>query len=183
MRNGHFRLESGHHFDRFIDLEMLFVLPKALQPFARMLAARLKPHNVEAICGPMVEGSFIAMMVAEKVGVPFTYAERIADDTLRGLYTVRYRLPGAQRQLVRGKRVAIVNDVISAGSAVRGAYNDLIECGATPVVIAALAVLGNRGPAWAAELQIPLDALVAMDNEVWEPESCPLCREGVPLNN
>jgi orotate phosphoribosyltransferase len=182
-RRGHFRLESGHHFDRFIDLEMLFVLPKALQPFAKTLATRLRPHNIEAICGPMVEGAFIAMMVAEKLGVPFTYAERIADDTLTGLFTVRYRLPGAQRQLVHGKRVAIVNDVISAGSAVRGTYNDLVECGATPVIVAALAVLGSRAEKWAAEKQLPLETLVTLPNEVWEPDTCPLCQQGMPLNN
>lgn len=183
MRKGHFRLESGHHFDRFLDLEMLFVLPKALRPFAKQLAARVHSYKPEAICGPMVEGSFVAMMVAERLGAPFTYAERIADDTLSGLYPVRYKLPGAQRQLVRGKRVAIVNDVISAGSAVRGAYNDLVECGATPIVVASLAIIGNRGPVWAAEKQIPLEALVTFEDEVWEPESCPLCQQGVPLNN
>lgn len=183
MRKGHFRLESGHHFDRFLDLEMLFVLPKALRPFAKQLAARIASHKPEAICGPMVEGAFVAMMVAERLGVPFTYAERIADDTLSGLYPIRYKLPGAQRQLVRGKRVAIVNDVISAGSAVRGAHHDLVECGATPIIVASLAVIGNRAALWAAEKAIPLEALVTFDSEVWEPENCPLCQQGIPMNN
>lgn len=183
MRKGHFRLESGHHFDRFLDLELLFVLPKAVLPFANLLATPVKRSNAEVVCGPLVEGAFVAMMVAEKLGIPFTYAERIADDTLTGLYTVRYKLPGAQRQLVRGKRVAIVNDVISAGSAIRGAYNDLVECGATPVVVAALAVIGNRAAAWAASQEISVETLVSFPNEVWEPETCPLCREGIPLDN
>lgn len=183
MRKGHFRLESGHHFDRFLDLEMLFVLPNAVRPFARMLAERVKAHHADAVCGPMVEGAYVAMMVAEKLGIPFTYAERIPDDSITGLYPVRYKLPGAQRQLVNGRRVAVVNDVISAGSAIRGAYNDLVECGATPVMIASLAVIGDRARIWAAEKQIPLETLVTFENDVWEPDACPLCRDGVPLDN
>jgi hypothetical protein len=38
---------------------------------------------------------------------------------------VKYRIPPALRSQVRGKRVAIVNDVINAGSAVRGTFLDL----------------------------------------------------------
>ena len=60
------------------------------------------------------------------------------------MFPVSYRLPGAQRDLVAGKRVVIVNDVIGAGSAVLGTLKDLYECGADPVAIGALA---TRGPA------------------------------------
>lgn len=183
MRKGHFRLESGHHGDSWLDLELLFVLPEAIKPFARTLASRLRSHNVEAVCGPLVEGSFVAMMVASKLGVPFTYAERISDDTLSGLFTVRYRVPGAQREIVRGKRVAIVNDVINAGSAVRGTLKDLHECGANPVAISTLAVMGDRAAQLAQANNLPLETLAELPNEIWEPESCPLCKTGVPLNS
>lgn len=183
VRKGHFRLESGHHGDTWIDLELLFVLPEAIRPFARDLSNRLRGHDVEAVCGPMVEGSFVAMMVASKLTVPFTYAERVADDSLSGLFTVRYRVPGLQRQVVRGKRVAIVNDVINAGSAVRGTFADLVECGATPVAIGSLVVLGGKAVEIAAERQIALETLTTLPNEIWEPAECPLCQQGLALNN
>ena len=44
--------------------------------------------------------------------------------------------------MVDGRRVAVVDDVIIAGSAVRGVLVELGACGATPVAIGALAVLG-----------------------------------------
>ena len=32
-RQGHFRFESGHHGNLWLDLELLFLRPKAIQPF------------------------------------------------------------------------------------------------------------------------------------------------------
>lgn len=52
----------------------------------------------------------------------------------RGLYRARYRIPGALAERVAGKRFAIVDDVMSAGSALRGTYADLRAHGATCVV-------------------------------------------------
>src|SRR6266478_4606945 len=120
-RKGHFLLESGHHGDLWLDLELLCLRPEPVRRLAAEIAARLAAHQVEAVCGPLVEGAFVALMVAAELGVPFTYAERFADRALidrEGLYPVQYRLPHALGDVVRGKRVAIVNDVINAGSAI-----------------------------------------------------------------
>lgn len=183
IRQGHFRLESGHHGHTWVDLELLFLYPDRIRRLTTQLATSLRSHRPEVVCGPLVEGAFVAMMVAPRLRVPFTYAERIADDTLSGLYPVRYRLPGALREVVRGRRVAIVNDVINAGSAIRGTYTDLVACGAQPVAVATLAVLGGRAAEFAAANQIALETLATLPNEIWEPAVCPLCRDGVPLNN
>jgi orotate phosphoribosyltransferase len=183
IRKGHFRLESGHHGDTWMDLEMLFLLPEAIRPFAAKLAKRLQAHGVEVVCGPLVEGSFVALLVAAKLGVPFTYSERIADDTLGALFTARYRIPGALTQVVRGKRVAIVNDVVNAGSAVRGTFAHLMECGAKPVAVAALAVLGGKAAEFADTNNVALETLTTLPNDIWAPDVCPLCKANVPLDN
>ena len=101
--------------------------------------------DVDAVCGPLVEGAFVALMVASDLGVEFYYTERFApqaDGSPQSLFPVEYRVPAVLRDRLRGKRVAIVNDVISAGSAVRGTLVDLEACGAETVAMAALAVLG-----------------------------------------
>src|SRR5919107_1434591 len=46
---------------------------------------------------------------------------------------------------VRGRRLAIVDDVMSAGSALRGTCAELVAHGAEPVVAGALLVLGDVG--------------------------------------
>jgi hypothetical protein len=64
---------------------------------------------------------------------------------------VSYRLPGQQRDIVAGKRIVIINDVIGAGSAVLGTLKDLYECGADPVAIGALATRGSSATVLARE--------------------------------
>lgn len=182
-RRGHFRLESGHHGDLWLDLELLFQRPKLIQPYALELARRLAPYGIDTVCGPLVEGAFVAQLVAAELDVAFSYAERITDPLGDGLYPVTYSIPGQLRAAVRGKTVAIVNDVINAGSAVRGAYADLRICGARPVAIGALLVLGAWAGGFAAEAQIALLALATLPNQIWTPQTCPLCAVGVPLDD
>jgi orotate phosphoribosyltransferase len=179
-RRGHFRLESGHHGELWLDLELLFLHPAALQPLAVALARALHPHRVEAVCGPLVEGAFLATMVAQQLDVPFTYTEPRANRSA-GLFPVDYPLPGGLPALLHGRRVAIVNDVINAGSAVRGTLASLRACGAVPVAIGALAVLGPAAARLAAEAGVVLETLATLVNQLWSPEQCPLCARGLPL--
>ena len=182
-RKGHFLLESGHHGDLWLDLELLCLRPEAVRSMAADVAARLAVHNVDMVCGPLIEGAFVALMVAEKLGLPFAYAERFADGSTDALYRVQYRLPRALRDVVRGKRVAIVNDVINAGSAIRGTFADLQACGAQPVAIAALAVLGQSAAKFAIDHELALETISSLPNEIWAPAECPLCARGIPLED
>ena len=180
IRHGHFRLESGHHGNLWLDLELLCLRPEPIRRLAAQIAIRLATYHVEAICGPLIEGAFVALIAAEELGVAFTYAERFADREREDrksdvLYTVEYRLPRALREMVRGKRVAIVNDVINAGSAIRGTFSDLRACGAEPVVIAALAILGESAAKFAADHNLALETMARLPNEIWAPAECPLC--------
>jgi orotate phosphoribosyltransferase len=179
-RKGHFLLESGHHGELWLDLELLCLRPERIRPQAAQIAARLAAHNVEVVC---VEGAFVALMVAEKLGLPFTYAERFAVVSRDALYPVQYRLPRALRDVVRGKRVAIVNDVVNVGSAIRGTFADLQACGAQPVAIAALVVLGQSAATFAADHKLSLEKMASLPNEIWIPADCPLCSRSIPLEN
>jgi orotate phosphoribosyltransferase len=181
MREGHFLLESGHHDERWIDLELLFLRPERVGPLVRELAARVAAHRVEAICGPLVEGAFVALGIAAELDLSFSYAEPIARPERGGLFPVDYRIPRAQRPLLAGKRVAIANDVINAGSAVRGALLALRASGARPVAIATLLVLGDAPAALAASEGVALETLASLPNRIWDPQSCPLCTSGAPL--
>ena len=183
MRRGHFRLESGHHGDLWLDLERLCLDPRRVRSLSRALAQRVATYDVEAICGPLVEGAFVALMVAAELGLRFAYAERLAAPDSDALFAVKYRVPDALRDELRGRRVAIVNDVVNAGSAVRGALNDLTACDARPVVIASLAVLGPAAATLAANHGVALESLASLPNTIWTPEGCPLCAAGVSLEN
>ena len=181
FRRGHFALESGHHGDSWLDLDLLCLRPASVRRLARELAARLEEHGIEAVCGPLVEGAFVALLVAEALEVPFTYSERLPGRVDTGLFPFRYELPKGLTRVVAGRRVAIVNDVINAGSAVRGTLEHLRAAGAVPVAVGTLATLGGRGSRLAAENQLAFETLLAIENEIWAPADCPLCARDVPL--
>jgi orotate phosphoribosyltransferase len=180
-RQGHFKLESGHHGDLWLQLETLCRDTREIRPLAVQLAAQLQQYEVAVVCGPLVEGAFIALLVSQELGCDFVYAERFANTAREGLYPVEYHLPKALHPAVKGKRVAIVNDVISAGSAVRGAFCDLQAIGANIVAIAALLALGDSIAGFVSEHHVALELLNQMPHNLWIPSECPLCAAGKPL--
>lgn len=182
-RPGHFRLESGHHGPLWFDLDGLFVEAKRVLPFVDLLAQALRAHDVAVVCGPLVGGAFLAQMVSSALQVEFSFTERVRPPGRNGLYRAEYRLPRGSRTRVRGKRVAIVDDAISAGSAVRGTYAELLAYGAKPAVIGALMLLGSAAAPFFAEKSLPLTSVVQLPYELWLPEDCPLCASGQPLED
>jgi orotate phosphoribosyltransferase len=84
--------------------------------------------------------------------------------------------------LTKGKRVAIVDDVINAGSAVRGTYHALTEAGAKPAVVGALLVLGDAAQPFLKSSGMTPVRLATFPNPLWEPATCPLCAQGILLD-
>jgi orotate phosphoribosyltransferase len=182
-RTGHFRLESEHHGSLWLDLELLCHRPDVVQPLGERLATALSAHRPEIVCGPLVEGAFVALLVAAKLKVPFAYSAPSVQREATGLFPVRYVVPRGLRPHLEGRRVAVVNDVINAGSAVRGTIADLLECGARLVAIGTLAVLGDSADRIAADSAVALETLGRVANEIWPPSECPLCAKGIPLTD
>jgi len=182
-RKGHFLLESGHHGDLWLDLELLCLRPRLVEPAARELARRLSALGVDAVCGPLVEGAFVGLMVAAEMDVDFTYSVRFAQPAEDGLFPVGYGIPDAFERGLRNKRVAIVSDVVNAGSAMRGTFAALAACGAAPVAVGALVVLGTAAARFASSRNLVLESIAALPNSLWTPAECPLCVSGAMLEN
>ncbi len=181
VRRGHFLYESGHHGDLWLDIPRAYINPRHLRPFASRIAQQILSYNVEAVCGPLIEGALLAQMVAEELGAEFFFAEQYVRAE-GGLYPVGYRIPPALRSPLRAKRVAVVDDVINAGSAVRGAIEDLENCGATIVALGALMARIEQASALAQSKDAALECLVPMpESHLWEPSQCPLCASGITL--
>jgi orotate phosphoribosyltransferase len=181
-RKGHFKLESGYHGELWLDLDSLFLRPRRLEPFVLELARRLSAHGVDAVCGPLEGGAFLAQVIARELDLEFLYSARSGPPRSEGLYTVEYRLPAALRGAARGRRVAVVDDVVSAGSAVRGTIADLRARGAEPVVAGALLVLSSPASG-TASLDLPLERVEALRSAMWAPSECPMCAALEPLEN
>jgi orotate phosphoribosyltransferase len=182
-RRGHYRLESGHHRGLWLDLDPLFAEPRRIAPFVDALTNALRPHNVSVVCGPLLGGAFLAQLVAHALDAEFCFTERAMSGQPGDLYRARYLLPPAFAARIRGKRVAIVDDVMSAGSALRGTYAELQTRGAVTVVAGALLVLGSTGAGFFSEHDVPVEAAARDDCDLWLPADCPLCAAGLPLED
>ena len=182
-RRGHFRLESGYHAALWVDLDGLFADPARVRPLAEGLADTIRPHEVAVVCGPLVGGAFLAQVLAAILQVEFSFTERIAPADGDGLYRVRYVLPRALRARVRGRRVAIVDDAIGPGSAVRGTHLELQSHGAVTAVVGTLLLLGTRAAEYFRPLGVPVASVEAMPFDLWLPHECPLCAAGQPLDD
>src|SRR5258708_9878196 len=156
-REGHFRFESGYHSNLWIDLDVLFLHSSAVHRFAIELADKLAQYKLKAICGPLVGGALIAQTIAARLDIEFYYTERLVPAQRDALYPIEYRLPRGLRKPICGKSIAIVDDVISAGSAVRGTLTDVRSFGATCVAAGALHRLGDLRQGFCAEPTVPLE--------------------------
>ena len=138
---------------------------------------RLGGRGIEVVCGPMTGGALLAVSIARPLAVTLAYTERVVNSD----NTVRYVLSPAQQELVSGKRVAIVDDVINAGSATGGTYHALVSAGARPIAIGALLVLGHAIDRFAQAHGLQLLACARREANLWAPDECPLCARDVPL--
>lgn len=143
-RRGHFLLESGYHSDLWFNLDALFVAPYDLAPRIATLSELLRPYSISAICGPLLGGAFLAHAVAAHMGLRFYFTQQVPAKTEGTLFAAEYQLPPELRRQVGDERIAIVDDVVSAGSSVRATAADLTAAGAQTVVVGTLLVLGNQ---------------------------------------
>jgi len=182
-RRGHFRMESGYHSEHWVELDLLFEDRARLQPFVTELARRLSAHRLDAIVGAMTGGAKLAEMIGAVLGLPSCPTARIETPGATGLFPVRYVVPAAQREKLRGKSVAIVDDAISAGSALKGTHADLLACGAQPVACGALLIFGEAADQFAAANHLQLESIARTSFSIWKPVDCPLCQAGVPMES
>jgi orotate phosphoribosyltransferase len=187
-RYGHFDLGTGYHGDVWLDLDRLFLRPALLRPHVGVLAERLREHRVDAVCGPMEGGAFLAYALANQLGVAFLPAYRAAaaaaapaEARIAAATGYRLGLTGSAGEGIGGWRVAIVDDAVNAGTAVRACARELSDQGAVPVAVAALLAVGPASQVMAAALAVPFYSVAAVSSQAWLPLDCPLCVDGIPL--
>ncbi len=172
---GHFNLATGYHGDLWLDLDALFLRPALLRPHVRWLADQIGAHRIDAVCGPMEGGALLAQAVADLLDTAFLPAYRDAEKQPAG-----YRLPHVAGG-ISGWRVAVTDDAVNAGTAVRACAAELRRQAAEPVAAGALLALGPGARAVAAELSVPFYPVETITSQAWPAGDCPLCAGGMPL--
>lgn len=167
LRKGHFVLSSGRHSAEYWEKFWVLRYPDRVQRLCAEIARRYQEDRIEVVLGPTTGGILLAFETARQLGVPALYAE-----TEAGVRCLRRDL-----QLEAGTRVLIVDDVLTTGGAVRECLELARQHHAT-IVGAAVMVDRSGGNV---DLGCRLEALLTVQAETFPADTCPLCKQGLPL--
>jgi len=169
---GHFVYTSGLHGSAYVNKDAIYPDTNRISELCAMLADLLRPYRPEVVCGPAVAGIIVSQWTGHHLGVPAVYADK---DEPRGLVLRR----GYDR-LVEGRRVAVVEDVLTTGGSLAATVEVVRGCGGDVVAAAALV---NRGGVTATDVGVPvLESLVSFDFAAVGASECELCAQGVPVD-
>jgi orotate phosphoribosyltransferase len=167
LLEGHFRLSSGLHSDRYLQSALVLQYPEFATALGDALGARTAHLQATAVLSPALGGIVIGQEVGRALGVRALFAER-----QDGVLTLRRGF-----SLSSSDRVLIVEDVISTGGSTRETARVAEAAGAH--VLGAAAIV-DRG-ADPVNLALPLQALVHLEVPSWHPDVCPRCAKGEPV--
>jgi len=167
LLEGHFKLTSGRHSDRYIQCARLLQYPRYAAELGAALGGRFTGEDVQAVVGPAVGGILVSYEVARHLGVRSLFTEREG-----GRMALRRGF-----SLAKGERVLVVEDVITTGGSVEEVLAVVREQGAVPVGVGAIADRSGGKVCWMMHLEV----LIRLNVLSYPAEECPLCREGVPL--
>lgn len=174
IRHGHFELSSGLHSGTYVQCALVLQYPRFAERLGQALAALFSDARIDAVVSPALGGLIIGQEVARALptprdaiggGVPAMFVERDASGTLtlRRGFTLR-----------RDQHVLVVEDVWTTGGSTQETIHVVEEAGGR--VVAAGALIDRTG----GKIEFPVEsnALIELQIESYEPEDCPLCRQG-----
>jgi len=164
LLDGHFRLSSGRHSDRFVQKFRILEDPSIVERLAASLAVSVKPHAPTIVVSAAVGGIVLGYEVARQLGAGF---KAIFVEKEGGMPTLRRGFA-----LGPGDRAFVVEDVVTTGGSIREVLDVVRSRGAD---VAAVGVIVRRQPA---DFGVPTIALLDLPVVSYDPADCPQCARG-----
>jgi orotate phosphoribosyltransferase len=179
MLDSHFVYTSGKHGSAYINKDALYPHTKQTELLCKQIASHFAGHGIDVVIGPVIGAVILSYAVARSLSeltardVLCVYAEKTDDGD--------FSIKRGYDRLIRGKRVLVVEDVLTTGESVRKVVRAVRDAGGDVVAVAALC---NRGEVTANDLaRVPeFFSLVNIPLDATEETECPLCARGVPVN-
>lgn len=167
-RQGHFQLTSGLHSEGYIQCALLLKEPKLAEWVGQALAKKLVAEKPEIVVGPAIGGIIIAYEIARGLGVPGIFAERVNGrmNLRRGFF------------VEKGQRALVAEDVITTGGSSQEVV-ELLQAAGVEVVGVASIIDRSQGKN---KLTVPYKSLLDLEIKNYQPEECPLCKEGQSID-
>jgi orotate phosphoribosyltransferase len=179
ISESHIISTSGKHLDAYLNKDAIYPHTCAVSMVCKAMAELFAGENVEAVVGPSLGGIILSQWTA------YHLSELTGRDVL-GIYTEKNQsknqiLTRGYDALVKGKRVLVVEDILTTGESLAKVVRTVKAAGGTVVATCAMV---NRDPDKIDEHVIgaPLKTLAAFCLPAWDEADCPMCKNNVPIN-
>ena len=163
--NGHFCLTSGLHSNIYFQCAKLYQYPEITEELGKRLAKALKDVEFDTIVAPAIGAMIIGYETAKQSKKRNLFVERKDGEMqLRRGYTLK-----------KGERVVIIEDVITTARTIKETMAAIKEF--EPEVVAVGCIVDRTK----GQTDYNIKSLLQIDPVVYEPDNCPLCKEGIPL--
>jgi orotate phosphoribosyltransferase len=169
LLKGHFLLHSGLHSPVYWEKSLVIQYPEYTEKLCRMIADHYRKAGATVVAGPTTPGIILAYETARQLGVRGIFAER--DDSGTG------RVFRRGFTIEPGEKVLVVDDIMTAGGSVSEVVDAVKKLGGRVVGVGVLILRAAREP----DFGVPFYACHRTEVVTYEPSSCPLCAQGIPL--
>jgi len=150
---GEFTLRSGAKSNEYFDKYLFEADPRLLKDIAETLVP-LVPPGIDALAGLEMGGIPIATMLSQFTGLPVLFVRKEA----KGYGTCKI----AEGGQVRGRKLLMVEDVVTSGGAILDAAKALRDEGAELAQVVCVIDRESGGPANLAKVDLTLKPLFTM---------------------
>lgn len=164
LLEGHFKLSSGLHSDKYVQCAQLLKKPHYAQKCGEELA-KLIDVDVDVVISPAMGGLFIGHETAKALNKDFLFTERNDENQMELRRNFKFN---------KGDKILIVEDVVTTGKSTKEVIRVIEELGGNVV---ALASIVNRTKQETLN-GLKLNSLIKVDAITYEEKDCPMCKEG-----
>ena len=167
LLKGHFCLTSGLHSDTYFQCAKLYQYPDIVETLACELAKKLEGLKFETVVSPAIGAVIFGYEVARQAKKRNLFVER-----KDGIMQLRRGY-----SLKKGEKIIIVEDVITTARTIFETKEALREYDCEVEGVACI-VDRTQGKL---DSEFKIYSLLKSSPVTYEPENCPLCKQGVEL--
>ncbi|HEK85762.1 MAG: orotate phosphoribosyltransferase [Candidatus Saccharicenans sp.] len=170
LLKGHFQLTSGKHSEWYFEKIKLIERPVVLEKIITWLVEDIKNDclDFDYVVSPAYGGIAIGFLTALKLKKFFAFTQR-AEEKM----TIRSGFSGLNKA-----KAIIVEDILTTG----GSVSEVLDClNLREVEVVGIYCLVDRSGGEVLVQGKPVKSLLSLKVEAYEPDSCPLCQQGLPL--
>jgi orotate phosphoribosyltransferase len=167
--NGHFKLSSGLHSEKYVQCAKIFENPflamQIIEILSEKILKKFKRNEFDTILSPAMGGILCGYELARQLLCKNIFVERVDN-----IFTLRRGF-----EVKKGERILIVEDVVTTGKSTLEAAKVVQDLGA--VIVGAASVIDRTGKE---VFDFPLISVTKLEIKTFSPENVPEHLKNIP---